>query len=408
MAGRTSGARSRARPCARPSATGRRRGLTSFALAPLKQATCALALSSLALLLGAPAPLAAESVPRPDPKPGVSASGHASDQASGDLGALVARVATPSDGAAVPLPQPAPANRARLAAAATPPPALPTPTAVRPDAVAKHLFGARPEPAPLAARAIGSYARGCLAGGRALAVNGPSWQVMRLSRNRNWGHPELIDVVQRLAADAPALGWNGLLVGDLAQPRGGPMTSGHSSHQIGLDADIWLTEMPDRRLSAQERETISAISMLKGPSNVKGADRGVDPARWSDDHARLIRRAAQDRRVARIFVHPGIKQALCRFETGNRDWLRKVRPWWGHHYHFHIRITCPADSAGCTDQTPPPPGDGCGQALSWWLSDEPWVPKKPADTDTPRTPAKKKEIRMGQLPAACTEVLLAR
>ena len=130
------------------------------------------------------------------------------------------------------------------------------------------------------------------------------------------------------------------------------MTSGHASHQIGLDADIWLTPMPDRTLSRDERESMSAVSMLKGPSNLKDADRGVDPAKWSDARARLIRRAAQDRRVARIFAHPGIKQALCRFETGDRSWLRKVRPWWGHHYHFHVRIACPDGSIGCKDQKP--------------------------------------------------------
>lgn len=313
--------------------------------------------------------------------------------------------------AAAPLPRPAPTERPASAAApvqlAAAPSGLPA-SAVRPGAVAKDLFGAMRAPAPLAARAIGSYARGCLAGATALAVDGPTWQVMRLSRNRNWGHPHLVAMLQRLAGDAPSLGWSGLLVGDLAQPRGGPMTSGHSSHQIGLDADIWLTPMPGRTLSREERETMTAISMLKGPSELPGADRGVDPAKWTDSHARLIRRAAQDPQVSRIFVHPGIKQALCRFETGERGWLRKIRPWWGHHYHFHVRIACPDGSVGCKDQDPPPPGDGCGAELASWLSDEPWVPKKPKKTDKPVAPAKKKHMTLSALPAACTEVLVAR
>ena len=243
---------------------------------------------------------------------------------------------------------------------------------LRGDQPARDYFGAASGPANLQARAIGSYAKGCLAGGASLPVDGKTWQVMRLSRNRNWGHPALIEYLQDLADDAPKVGWNGLLVGDLAQPRGGPMTSGHASHQIGLDADIWLTEMPGRRLSQQEREDISAISMLKGPLDVKGADRRVDPRIWTDTHARLIRRAASDRRVARIFVNPTIKKALCDFERGgDRSWLRKIRPWWGHHYHFHVRLSCPAGSAGCQDQNPPPPGDGCGSDLAYWLSDEP-------------------------------------
>ncbi|WP_412103627.1 penicillin-insensitive murein endopeptidase [Stappia stellulata] len=349
-----------------------------------------------------PSAAVAEDAPRPKDKPPL------------DIGRIVSTVAValpeaPVVTASAPLPVPAPDNRSALAEEANAPLALmPSRGTIRPDAVAKTLFGARSDPAPLAARSIGSYARGCLAGATALAVNGPSWQVMRLSRNRNWGHPELVDMLQRLAMDAPNLGWNGLLVGDLAQPRGGPMLSGHASHQIGLDADIWLTEMPDRRLTREERESMSAISMLKGRLDVKGADRSVDPAKWSDSRARLIRRAAQDPRTARIFVNPAIKKALCEFETGDRAWLRKVRPWWGHHYHFHVRIKCPSGSVGCKDQAPPPPGDGCGKNLAWWLSDEPWVPKKPKDPAKKKAPAKKKEITMAALPDACTQVLVAR
>ncbi|MTI00051.1 penicillin-insensitive murein endopeptidase [Roseibium sp. RKSG952] len=277
---------------------------------------------------------------------------------------------------------------------------------LRSSAPAKSYFGAMSGPAPLKARAIGSYAKGCLAGGAALPVDGPNWQAMRLSRNRNWGHPELIDYLQDLARDAPSVGWRGLLVGDLAQPRGGPMTSGHSSHQIGLDADIWLTEMPARRLSREQREKISAISMLKGPLDVKGADRRVDGRKWTDTHARLIRRAAQDKRVARIFVNPTIKKALCKFENGrDRSWLRKVRPWWGHHYHFHVRLACPKGSRGCVNQKAPPPGDGCGAQLTYWLSDEPWVPKKPRDPNKPVV--KKRPLALAALPKDCRSVLQA-
>jgi penicillin-insensitive murein endopeptidase len=88
---------------------------------------------------------------------------------------------------------------------------------------AKELFGAVAAPAPLAARAIGSYARGCLAGAVSLPINGPDWQVMRLSRNRNWGHPRLLDFLERFASDARSLdGWPGLLIGDMAQPERWP------------------------------------------------------------------------------------------------------------------------------------------------------------------------------------------
>jgi len=257
--------------------------------------------------------------------------------------------------------------------------------------VAKEVFGHADGPAPLQARAIGSYARGCLAGAVPLAVDGPAWQAMRLSRNRNWGHPELVKLVETLALGARSEGWNGLLVGDLAQPRGGPMLSGHASHQIGLDADIWLTPMPNRTLSAREREEISATSMLKD------GVREVDPNIWTPAHAALIRRAAKFPQTARIFVHPAIKKALCDFAGNDRAWLRKVRPWWGHHYHFHVRISCPSGSNGCKNQDPPPAGDGCGKALAWWLSDEPWTPSdKPAKPKPPMT--------MAALPQECRVV----
>ncbi|KND17376.1 peptidase [Pannonibacter phragmitetus] len=277
-----------------------------------------------------------------------------------------------------------------------------------PNAPAKDYFGAMRDPAPLASRAIGSYAKGCLAGASALPINGPSWQVMRLSRNRNWGHPALISFLEDFATKAPKVGWRGLLVGDLSQPRGGPMTSGHSSHQIGLDADIWLTPMPDRVLSRDERENISAISMVKQPQDVAGADRSVDPKRWTDTHAALIRLAAKDRRVARIFVNPAIKKALCQFETGDRAWLRKVRPWWGHDYHFHVRMSCPAGSVGCADQDEPPQGDGCGTELTSWLADGPWVPKIDPETGKPPPVQKKRPLALAALPKTCGEVLTAR
>src|SRR5262249_57426627 len=128
---------------------------------------------------------------------------------------------------------------------------------------AKELFGVGKSPAPMAARAIGFYAKGCLAGAKALPIDGPAWQAMRLSRNRNWGHPDLIAMLEKLAIEAREHdGWPGLLVGDISQPRGGPMLSGHASHQVGLDADIWFTPMPERRVTARGRDGKSARSTV--------------------------------------------------------------------------------------------------------------------------------------------------
>jgi penicillin-insensitive murein endopeptidase len=275
-----------------------------------------------------------------------------------------------------------------------------------PPTPAKVLFGAAKSPAPLAARAIGFYAKGCLAGGKAIPIDGPAWQVMRLSRNRNWGHPRLVSLVERLAVDVKAHdGWNGLLVGDISQPRGGPMLTGHASHQIGLDADIWLTQMPDQRLSRREREDLSATSML-------AADRvSVDPKVWTEAHGRLILRAASYSQVERVLVHPAIKKALCENKAFPRTHLNKVRPYWGHHYHMHIRMACPKDSPGCTPQPPVGSDDGCGKEVDDWikLMKRIYAPRPPVDPKVaqprPKPQPKKPEITLADLPAACKLVI---
>ena len=195
-------------------------------------------------------------------------------------------------------------------------------------------------------------------------------------------------------------GWPGLLVGDISQPRGGPMLTGHTSHQIGLDADIWLTPMPDHELTRQEREEMMAI-------NVVAADRrDVDPAIWTPAHVGVIKTAAQMPEVERIFVNAAIKKALCRYKGADRAWLKKVRPYWGHDYHFHIRVRCPSDSPNCTSQPPVPAGDGCGKELDGWFKESilhPPLPKTPLKTPPKRRPS----LTMAALPPACRMVLQA-
>ncbi len=261
---------------------------------------------------------------------------------------------------------------------------------------AKELFGAQKLPAQLEPQSYGFYSKGCLAGGAAISIDGPNWQVMRLSRNRNWGHPNLIAILKRLAADGAKVGWPGLMVGDISQPRGGPMLTGHASHQIGLDADIWMNPMPNRRLSAKEREDISALSMLKGNGLY------VDPDIWTPAHAAILQTAASYPEVERILVHPGIKKKLCDTVKGDRAWLSKVRPNWGHNYHFHMRIKCQAGSPGCKGQEKVATGEGCDKSLAWWFTDEPW---KPAPKDKPVK--KKPPLTLADLPPACVQVLEA-
>jgi penicillin-insensitive murein endopeptidase len=263
------------------------------------------------------------------------------------------------------------------------------------ERAAKQLFSEVAVPSGDPPRPIGSYAKGCLAGGEALPLDGPHWQVMRLSRNRNWGHPELIAYIEKFSEDAARDGWNGLLIGDMAQPRGGPMLNGHASHQIGLDVDVWFVPMPDHVMNGDERESKPAVSLLMTGRLT------VDPAKWSGQYPLLLKRAASYPEVARIFVSAAIKQRLCDAAGSDRAWLRKLRPWWGHDDHFHVRLNCPKGLAGCIAQDPPPAGDGCGADLAWWLKPRP----PPAPPKPPyRLPP---ELTLADLPAACTGVLTA-
>lgn len=263
-----------------------------------------------------------------------------------------------------------------------------------PDA-ARRLFGQVTTAAPGASHAIGFYSRGCYAGGVQMANTGETWQVMRLSRNRSWGTPRLVRFLQKFSADAASVtGWQGILIGDMAQPRGGPMLTGHASHQLGIEADIWLRPMTGRVYSAAEREEVSSTDLVRKDKL------DIDPRTYSASHVQLLKLAASSPHVARVFVNPAIKKALCRDAGADRAWLRKVRPTWGHNYHFHVRLSCNSGDA-CRNQPPPPPGDGCGKELDWWFRPEVLHPK-------PRPPGKPpRALTMADLPPACQAVLQA-
>lgn len=261
------------------------------------------------------------------------------------------------------------------------------------DAVtpAKQYFARYSAPSVGGTASFGSYAKGCLAGAQPLAETGPTWQAMRLSRNRNWGAPQLVSFVQRLSAQqAQQPGWEGIYVGDMSQPRGGPMASGHASHQIGLDADIWLTPPKRLNLSVAEREALGATdySRVKGTQVTSG---------WTPQHSALVKAAAKDPAVARIFIFPGAKIEMCRTAGADRDWLRKVRPWWGHTAHMHVRLSCPAGMSGCSDQDAPPAGDGCAEAETWVKN---ILNPPPPDPNAPK-PQPSRPLTLADLPAQC-------
>ena len=253
---------------------------------------------------------------------------------------------------------------------------------------AEWVAPARPSPGP--ARSIGTTNLGCLAGAVPLPPDGPGWQAIRVSRNRHWGHPAAISLVEHVAGRARAAGLPDLWIGDIAQPRGGPLPWGHASHQTGLDVDIWLDLRPKPRtpLSAREELTI--------PSLVRADGDAVDPARWTNRHATLIRLAAEAPGVDRVLVNPAIKRRLCEDHRGEA-WLRRVRPWRGHDSHMHVRLRCPADSPDCADIAPPPPGDGCDATLDWWFTAE--ARRPPVPPARPGPPPR--------MPMACAAVLNA-
>ena len=262
------------------------------------------------------------------------------------------------------------------------------------DKPAKQAFGAETLPSAGTPQPIGFYAKGCLAGGEAIPTDGPHWQVMRPSRNRRWGDPELISYIENLSRKAAAAGWPGLLIGDMSQPRGGPMLSGHASHQIGLDVDIWFRPMPGYTLSHDEREKWAATSVLRPHSLY------VDPSVWTPAYTGLLKAAATDPGVERIFVHPGVKKLLCETVHGDRSWLHEIRPYWGHDDHFHVRLACPAGSPTCKRQASVPAGDGCDKSLAWWFTAEPWKP-----APKPTRPVKPRVTMVSDLPPACRYVL---
>jgi penicillin-insensitive murein DD-endopeptidase len=246
---------------------------------------------------------------------------------------------------------------------------------------------ASPTPGP--AQAIGKPAAGCLAGAATLPLDGPGFEVIRISRNRYYGLPETVAFVEALGQEARAASLPDFYVGDMSLPRGGPMPNGHDSHQTGLDVDIWFNLDPKPVLPPSAREDVPLPSMLTANA------RAIDPQRFGRRQVELLRLAASAPTVDRIFVNPVIKRALCRGDAGavggGSAWLHKIRPWPGHDEHFHVRLNCPAGDTGCVAQAPVPPGDGCDASLDWWFTPHP--PVLPA---TPRAPV---------LPAACGRLI---
>jgi penicillin-insensitive murein DD-endopeptidase len=234
---------------------------------------------------------------------------------------------------------------------------------------------------------IGETSNGCIAGAQSLPAEGPGYVSIRRYRNRHFGHPELLRLVTALGRTMTRHSDALVMVGDLSQPRGGLMSSSHRSHQNGLDVDIWFKLAPSA--AAANRDTAGTAD----PPSMVTQDGEDLNGLWGQDQRTLLKAAADDSKVDRIFVNPAIKRGLCRSEV-DRAWLRKIRPWFGHDAHFHVRLKCPQDGTQCEQQAALPTGDGCGRDLDWWFSAE---ARKPAKRSGPRAEP--------VMPAACRPLL---
>lgn len=238
----------------------------------------------------------------------------------------------------------------------------------------------------------GDYNRGCISGSVPLADYGIGFQSTRRSRDMHYGAPSTIKTIETIGTQVFAAGLGYMLVGNVSKKNGGPLFEHSISHQNGLDFDVAYqpVEKPLSEVMSASFDFRSLLSFDKNTLNQK---------LWNEKTAELLKITAQRPEVERILVDPLIKQQLCVTER-HEEWFKKLRPWFKHDNHFHVRLKCPADSKTCVSQDPPPNEIGCdGEAFDWWFSDEAknmrdGKLKKPTKTTPPKP-----------YPAECNAVL---
>lgn len=246
-------------------------------------------------------------------------------------------------------------------------------------------------PASGSTELIGGYASGCIVGARALPLQSPNYIVMQSHKLAYYGDQSLLNYITQLAARAHGAGLPPLMVEDLSHPRGGPVAKGHGSHQTGLDVDISFT-LATRNYSDEERETFDSPSYVIG--------RKVLKPEWGEQQVKLVELGANSDGVNRIFVSPAIKKFFCE-NFPNAPWLYKIRPWWGHDDHMHVRLNCPRDSKTCRSQSAVDRRTPCGPDLKFWFSKAADQQEKDMDDfwksghvkEFPRLPARCESVR---------------
>ena len=246
--------------------------------------------------------------------------------------------------------------------------------------LAKKIFGNFITPTKFPAESVGKYNKGCLNGGIELPIKGETWQHINSKRGRNWGHPRLIDFTKDLSRKVADFGWKGLYIGDLGNPRGGPTPYGHAAHQVGLEVDIKFKKPTSLDLSLEDSHNDHRYGkpIFKELNVVSKNQKNVN-SNWTREHMDILKAAAKDNRVNKIFVNAAIKVWMCKNAgSEDRSWLMKIRPERGHSEHFHVRLKCPEESPNCIN-TPLwnkyKNKDGCDKQLAWWVTER-LEPKK--------------------------------
>jgi penicillin-insensitive murein DD-endopeptidase len=228
------------------------------------------------------------------------------------------------------------------------------------------------------AEAIGFYSSGCLVGGRTLPLSTSRWEIVNPQRRRNYSHSkmeEFLNFLGKWSAEDSKIGK--IIVGDIAQPTGGPMFNGHASHQTGLDADLRIALWPrKKKMKSAQRQNLSDVSVAghiaKKTKDGYKLQSEFYKKYWRPQYAELISKAASFSDVERIFVSPPIKTQVCRHFSQSKkslkgskaqrnqslgqslvqlpEWLLKIRPYAGHTGHFHVRLKCPKKNLKCVPQ----------------------------------------------------------